>query len=155
MSPGYSIPYMWNYVLHIYIYTKSTIELTSVGLPQTCPMLLTIIVGFHQLLLLAQDKMKDFIQEQIHLARELASRYSFLSRDHFSRSHEINSHDLVRVDLMRVDLMAIDFVRIDLVTPSPRYSATYLQHQHRVFTENFFAQLGQGMSACLILQLEI
>ena len=36
----------------------------------------------------------------MHLAHELASRYSFLSRDHFSRSHEINSHDLVTVDLM-------------------------------------------------------
>ena len=31
MSPGYSIPYMWNYVLHIYIYTKYS-------LPQTLSM---------------------------------------------------------------------------------------------------------------------
>ena len=38
--------------LHI-TYTKSTIQLASVGLPRTCPMQLTIIVGFHQLLQLA------------------------------------------------------------------------------------------------------
>ncbi len=35
-----------------YIHTKFTIQLASVGLPHTCPMLLTIIVGFHQLLIL-------------------------------------------------------------------------------------------------------
>ena len=46
MSPGYSIPYvMWNNVLHIY--TKSTIQLASVGLPHTCPMQLIIIEDFH------------------------------------------------------------------------------------------------------------
>ena len=85
--------------LHItYIHTKSTIQLASVGLPQTCPMLLTIIVGFHQLLyticlgiLLGTNAFGKWIS----ITLQLPFTRSFLtfSRDQFSRSRESWSHE--------------------------------------------------------------
>ena len=51
--------HIWN---NRYIYTKSTIQLSRVGLPYTCPMQITIIVGFHQLL--PYWPIKDFIRNK-------------------------------------------------------------------------------------------
>ena len=37
MSPGYSVPYMWNYMLVLHTYTKSTSYLATVGLLTLAP----------------------------------------------------------------------------------------------------------------------
>ena len=60
MSPDYSIPYItWNYVL--LIHTKFTIQLASVGLPQTYIMQLTII---SPVVTIGLGIMKDFIRNK-------------------------------------------------------------------------------------------